>query len=420
MAETVKVLIWGTAEQGPCAYFRGHMYDEELKKHGIEMRHIDKVNFIADPSAQGMSQAEASAKGLLKIDTSDIDWADVVVFRRYYNSSAQCMDKGCNFRTKSPVEAMAHPHEVQGRDGITDMMWPAFNTRAHNKAIIYETDDNHFKIRDWNGYYYDVKLEWDVIEQMARRADLVTVSTGPIKDEYSRFNDNIRVIRNAIDPSIYTSDIERPVNGGDLPRVVYYGSTVRMRDYAGEWDPEHNRHKGGFAGKAVEELRSKKKLWNIFIGVNPGTEHVIAPYFDEAHYYVENIKQFSKTLANAKADIGIAPLVGDEFDRCKSELHWLEYAITGAAFVGEGFRRGEAPYSMIRHGVDGFLARTAQEWYSSMKSLVESKDLRQQIAGAAKERVLLEYDYKVRAKEWADAYRWAAEHPNYGLRERGD
>lgn len=420
MAETVKVLIWGTAEQGPCAYFRGHMYDEELKKYGIEMRHIDKVNFIAAPEAQGMSQGEAASKGLLKIDTADIDWADVVVFRRYYNSSAQCIEKTCTFRTKNPEEARAHPHEVQGRDGITEMMWPAFNTRAHNKAIIYETDDNHFKIRDWNGYYFDVKLEWDIIEQMARRADLVTVSTGPIKDEYSRFNDNIRVIRNAIDPSIYTSDIERPVHGGDLPRVVYYGGTVRMRDYAGEWDPQHNRHKGGFCGKAVEELRQKKKLWNVFIGMNPGTEHVIAPYFDEAHYYVENIKQFSQTLAGARGDIGVAPLVGDDFDRCKSELHWLEYAITGAAFVGEGFRRGDAPYSMVRHGVDGFLARTAQEWYSSIKSLVESKDLRQQIAGAAKERVLLEYDYKERAKEWADAYRWAAEHPNYGLRERGD
>jgi len=135
---------------------------------------------------------------------------------------------------------------------------------------------------------------------------------------------------------------------------------------------------------------------------------------------VENIKQFSQMLAGAHGDIGIAPLVGDEFDRCKSELHWLEYAVTGAAFVGEGFRRGEAPYSMVRHGVDGLLARTAQEWYSSIKSLVESKDLRQQISGAAKERVLLEYDYKIRAKEWADAYRWAAEHPNYGLRERGD
>ena len=82
MADTVKVLVWGTAEQGPCAYFRGHMFDEELKRLGIEMRHIDKVDFISHPVAAGMSQDEAMMKGLLKIDTKDIDWADVVMFRR--------------------------------------------------------------------------------------------------------------------------------------------------------------------------------------------------------------------------------------------------------------------------------------------------------------------------------------------------
>ena len=52
----MNVLVWGTAEQGPCAYFRGHMFDEEWKKMGISVRHIDKVNFIAKDGAQGLSQ----------------------------------------------------------------------------------------------------------------------------------------------------------------------------------------------------------------------------------------------------------------------------------------------------------------------------------------------------------------------------
>jgi spore maturation protein CgeB len=65
---------------------------------------------------------------------------------------------------------------------------------------------------------------------------------------------------------------------------------------------------------------------------------------------------------------------------------------------------------MVRHGVDGLLARTRQEWYDAMKSVVRSKDLREQLAGAAKERVLKEYNYKDRAKEWAEAFKWAVEH----------
>jgi len=297
---------------------------------------------------------------------------------------------------------------MEFRDSITEWMWPAFESEKFDKALIYETDDNHFQIRPWNGYFPDVKAEWPLITRMAKRADLLTTSTGPIAAHYGQFNDNVRVIRNAIDPSIYTTDAPRPDHGGGRPRVVYYGSTARMRDYAGYPSGVGGKWEGGYAGKAIEELR--KELWNVFIGVNPGTEHVISPFFDEAFHYVENIRQFAKNLASSHPDIGIAPLGGDDFDRSKSELHWLEYAAVGAAFIGEGFKYGEAPYSMVRHGVDGLLARTRTEWYDGIKSLVRSKDLREQLAGAAKERVLKEYDYKDRAKEWADAFKWAVEH----------
>jgi hypothetical protein len=381
------------------------MYDQEWAKMGINVRHIDKINFIAKPGAEGLSQEEAMRKGLLAVDTSDVDWADIVMFRRYYNCSAKCHT--CGDATKDQAKILTHPHKMEMRDSITEWMWPAFENAAFDKAIIYETDDNHFQIRKWNGYYPDVQAERPLIERMAKRADLITVSTGPIKDAYSHLNDNFRVIRNAIDPSIYTTNRPRPEHGGSKPRVVYYGSTARMRDYGG-YPNERGKWEGGYAGKAVEDLR--KELWNVFIGVNPGTEHVIAPFFDEAYPYIENIRGFSETLAASHGDIGIAPLGGDEFDRCKSELHWLEYAMVGAAFIGERFKYGEAPYSMVRNGVDGLLVKGRQEWYDALKSLVRSKDLREQLSGAAKERVLKEYDYKDRAVEWADAFKWAVEH----------
>jgi hypothetical protein len=391
------------------------MYDEEWKKMGINVRHIDKINFIAKDGAQGLTQEEAMKKGLLSVDTSDVEWADLVMFRRYYNCSAKCNE--CGDATKDQVKILTHPHRMELRDSVTEWMWPAFESEMFNKAMVYETDDNHFQIRKWNGYWPDVQAEIPLIERMARRADLVTVSTNPIKDAYSHLNENIKVIKNAIDPSIYTTDRTRPEHGGDKPRVVYYGSTARMRDYGGYPD-ERGKWEGGYAGKGIQDLR--KELWSVFIGVNPGTEHVIAPFFDEAYPYVENIRQFAETLAASHGDIGIAPLGGDEFDRCKSELHWLEYAMVGAAFIGEGFKYGDAPYSVVNHGVDGLVVRGRQQWFDAVKSLVRSKDLREQLAGAARERVLKEYDYKDRAKEWADAFKWAVEHKGIWKNGRRD
>ena len=416
MADPIKVVVWGTAQEGPCAYFRGHLYDEPLKALGVETRHIAKVQFKVTPGWEDKPWPEIVAANKVELDTSDLDWADVVMFRRYYNTSLKCalpspglFETGCGFLTQDRDEAADHPHGTKAQDDITRSVWPAIRD-SWTGGIVYETDDDHWQIKPWNGYYADVIHERDLIADMTRRADIVTVATPTLKESYGRYSNNIRVIRNAINPDLYVKDAPHP--GGDKPRFVYYGSTARMRDYAGDRD-ERGRRVGGYAHKAVEANRSK--LHRVFLGTNPGTEELIRMAFDEQHPYIEGIAAFSKALANLHGDIGIAPLVGDDFDRSKSELHWLEYAMTDMAFIGQRYK-GEGPYSVVRDGVDGLLARGAQEWMDAIGKLASSKDLRDEMAGRAKERVLAEYDYRQRAAEWADAFRFAAENPGYGAR----
>ena len=288
------------------------------------------------------------------------------------------------------------------QDNITRALWPAF--RDHwTGGIIYETDDDHFNIKPWNGYYRDVVHERPLIEEMARRADLITVATPSLTRSYGRFGSPVRVIRNAINPALYVKDSERP----DDPkaRLVYYGSTARIRDYGGRLVTGKKDDGGGYALRAVEENR--RYLTRVFLGTNEGSEKLIAHWFDEQTPYIIGIAAFAKALTNSHGDIGIAPLAGDEFDRSKSELHWLEYALSDMAFIGERFS-GDGPYQVIRPGVDGLLARGAQEWHDAVKKLATSPDLRAELAGRAKERVLAEYDYRARAQEWADAFWYAA------------
>ncbi len=395
------------------------MYDEVLlAEHNIEMRHISRVSFkLDDPEWNDKPFNEAVAAGKVELDTTDLEWADVAMFRRYYNTAFKCAQPsprsdvaaGCGFLTQDPAEAMAHPHGFKRQDDITRALWPAVRD-AWDGAIVYETDDNHWQIKPWNGYYPDVVAERDLIADMTRRADLVTVATPTLRDWYGRYNKNVRVIRNAIDPDLYIKDTPRPE--GDKPRLVYYGGTARMRDYSGEVD-DRGRHVGGQARYAVEA--NKDLMTRVFLGTNGGTEWIINQLFDEQHGYIEGIAAFSKALANLHGDIGIAPLGGDEFDRCKSELHWLEYAMTDMATVAQRFS-GPGPYDVIRDGVDGLMARSNRDWNDAIKRLATSKQLRDDLAGAAKERVLAEYDYRVRAAEWADALRWAAEHRRGSLR----
>lgn len=402
------------------AYFRGYQYDEPLKALGVEMRHMTKVDF--KPTGEFAHECEGACErcveaykaGEMELDKAEIEWADVVMFRRYYNTTRQCaLDKSdtkCGFLTFDAVEAAQHEHGTIAQDGITRYLWPLFRD-SWSGGIVYETDDDHFKIKQWNGYYKSVVMERDLISDMARRADVVTVSTPALIDTYGKFNANTRVIRNAIDPTLYVKDTERPE--GDKARLVYYGATARLRDYAGFPD-SRGKWQGGYARAAVQA--EVNRLHRVFLGVTPGSEATVAQFFDELHPYIENIAGFSKALANSHGDIGIAPLGGDDFDRAKSELHWLEYAMSDMAFIGQRYPDTKGPYQIIRDGVDGLLARGAQEWLDAVRKLARSKDLRDELAGRAKERVLAEYDYRQRAEQWADAFRFAAEHPGIGAR----
>jgi glycosyltransferase involved in cell wall biosynthesis len=106
-------------------------------------------------------------------------------------------------------------------------------------------------------------------------------------------------------------------------------------------------------------------------------------------------------------------LLDEPFNRAKSELHWIEYAMAGAPTVATTFA-GPGPYDVIRDGVDGLLARTPGEWARQLRRLAGSSSLRSDLAGRANERVRAEYYLSTRAAEWADIYRWAAAHGGTG------
>ena len=414
MAEPLKVAIWGNADEGPCSYYRGYQYFDVLREqYNIEVRNIERLDFQVAFDFVG-SYDEAVKAGAIELDVSPIEWADVVMFRRYYNTAIKCglykspEDPGCGLVTHDAEEAAAHPHGYHRQDDITRLLWPMF--RDHwTGGIVYETDDDHWRIRPWNGYYPDVIAERDLIRDMTARADIVTVATPALIENYGRYNRNVRVVRNAIDPLLYVADQPRT---DDSTRLVYYGSTARLRDYAGRYITGNKADGGGYAYEAVQAQRSK--LTTVFVGTNEGSEEVVYKFFDESVPYTRGIAAFAKTLSNVHGDIGIAPLGGDDFDRCKSELHWLEYAITGMAFVGHKFN-GNGPYSVVRDGVDGLLARGSQEWHDAIKRLAASPQLRADLAGAAKERVLAEYDFRTRAEEWSRVFRYAAEHARGAL-----
>jgi hypothetical protein len=384
------------------------MFEEPLRDLGVELVNISNIPIVPHPSSSASIE-----DGEIKLDLSVLDSCDILFFRRYYNTSIKCSLKGCAFRLPygqwkdkriDEHERLGPEHLVTTSDVVTRPVWAM--VREHwKKAIVYDTDDLHLGVgvQPWNGYKVDVDYERDLIADMVRRATLVTVSTPALAQSYGVYNKNIRVIRNAIDISAYTSDSVLPKR--DRPLVLYYGGAARMRDFLGQvftGDPDDGTPR---AGRAIEWLRRSRLISTAFVGLDePQLAPLFRRLFDEVYDYVEGPRNFARLLASINADIGVAPLGGDEFDRHKSELHWLEYAVLGIPCVAQRFSHNPSAYSVIRNGEDGFLAKSEQEWRDYVGKLARDPDLRARIGERARERVLREYDHRERAKEWAEAF----------------
>lgn len=404
MTDTLHVLVFGSMEDGPCDIYRFGMHREALAAHGVEMRAWTnyRLGTTAGPDA---TQEEAFAGVDTVLDRSDLDWADVLVFRRFYVTRWSCRD--CALVSEAQADLDRHArgtgHRVNQPERLVRPLFTAleqYPELLRGRALVYETDDDLLRVQAWNGVSLRLANEVEVVERMLRRADLVTVTTPVLARRFAGYNDAIRVVRNAVQPAWYTPDPLAPPVEGD-PRILYYAKPNRMRDYdvcRSAVDAAAARHPGA------------RRVWLGALNAPAGgsADPVIA-IMDEVGPFTDGAAAFAASLATARPHIGLAPLVGDVFDQAKSELHWLEYTMAGAATVATRMPEG-GPFDAIRDGVDGLLAESRQDWHDALERLVASRDLREELAGRARERVLAEYTVAARAPEWADAYRWAAEH----------
>ena len=391
MTDALRVLVIGPGAAGASDALRFEALVPELAKRAIEL-----VSWTpGDPTA------EVDPFGAME---AAVGWSDVLVLRRHYRTWHACIV--CGFRTLEPADARAH----DGKSEHSVVTAPYFAVRAlvglleaepgvlGRRAIVYDTDDDIFSA-DLPPGAEDI-LERDLVERMLGLADLVTVATPVLAERLAgRTQARVLVIRNALEPSWYEAG--RPDESAEAPgdpRVVYHGATIRLRDYE-------------IARGAVDTVaRDCGTLRRVWLGGDPER---LAGVVDEVRPWVRGAPEFAAALVAARPDIGLAPLQDTPYNRARSELHWLEYALAGAPTVVSGLD-GPGPFDVVRDGVDGLVARGPADWERQLRSLATSPGLRSELVAAARERVLAEYAVATRAPSWADAYRWAAEHAGAG------
>lgn len=265
------------------------------------------------------------------------------------------------------------------------------------KKIVFDNDDTT-KIE--NRSLVDAvgaKYEKNILEACSL-ADLVTASTSILAKEYLQYNGNVKVLPNCVAPNHYP---EKKYNDTDKIRIGFVGSVAYKSDV-------------GNIKPIIEWLCSLPNVQVVLYGFTKN-EKALDLMKDEIEFWEKlpvewqewtPMNKYFETLNNLKLDIMVAPRADTYFNRCKSNVKYLEASMLEIAFIGQSFKTKDSPYDKdIIDGENGFLAQNNAEFKEKIEKLINDKELRQKLAQNAKEYVKNNYNIYDNSWKWEKCYR---------------
>lgn len=114
--------------------------------------------------------------------------------------------------------------------------------------------------------------------------------------------------------------------------------------------------------------------------------------------------------AFANLDIGCATIAEEKFNESKSAIKAMEYAVAGAAVCASPLVYGQ----LIRHGQNGMLCQTTEEWYQALSTLLDYPEQRRTMAATLAWEVERDHSLAVNIHRWPEA--WTAALADFRIR----
>lgn len=236
--------------------------------------------------------------------------------------------------------------------------------------VIIDYDDDVLNLPMHNPFFSNYDSNKNNIIEIAKSVDSIWVSTPALKETFSVFNDNVIVIPNALNDYVFNVEKKMPFNR-DSKVVAYRGGTTHEVDVyknINDWASIINTnldYSFYFIGARFPYLESKCGDNYLII---PGTH--ILDYF----------RNFNKINPN----IFIYSLEDTQFNRCKSNISWIEATYAGAAVLGPEFH-GE----FIKPGIKNFGDSFVREFNSLKKNYDKLEQMNKESWEYIKSKLLL-------------------------------
>ena len=129
------------------------------------------------------------------------------------------------------------------------------------------------------------------------------------------------------------------------------------------------------------------KIKFVLLGDVRELEKVFTSEQIEFHSFVD-LSVYPLKLAALNLDIGICPIVDNEFNACKSALKWSEYSAFNVPSVCSDL----PPYNCVEDGKTGYLAKDDTEFADKIGLLIENSALRKEIGQNAFDKNYQDYN----------------------------
>ena len=262
-----------------------------------------------------------------------------------------------------------------------------------NAKVIFDFDDAIWFPDTSEG---NANLKWlkkpSKVKTIISLSDMVFAGNSYLADYAKQFNNNVKIVPTTIDTDYYIRKIKITEHGARSTEhkicIGWTGSFTTMKHL-------------NFAIPILQKLKEKygdKIYFKVISDVPP-----LSGFQLPASSF-----QFCKWNKNTEIadlsviDIGIMPLPDVQWSKGKCGFKGLQYmaleipAVMSAVGVNN---------EIIEHGVNGFLAKTEEDWVNILSSLIESKELRVQIGKEGRKTIIQKYSFHSQKETYLEYFK---------------
>lgn len=270
--------------------------------------------------------------------------------------------------------------------------------KQKGKKILFENDDTYRGIplhRLGNEKRVQIANEMaQHLENFLEVADGVITSTETLAEEYRKINPNVAVLKNCIDP---LDEIPCAKNTTGKFRVGIIGSVSSNDDYVHIQDQ-------------IKQLDDRGDITFVVMGVK-FQDGSIMPSMQEDYDFWSSLKnvewhpvvhvtEYMIKVASLALDLVIIPRKEHYFNKCKSNLKFLEMSLLQIPIIAQGFSTKDGPYDFEPDAKRMTVIYDNSQWMETIINVKDNYDAYKEKAEEAKAYVLKHYNIKKYAQEW--------------------